>query len=533
MTHTAKVYSPPKQIFWIAILLVAAGALACRLPQLHLRPMHTDEAVQAYKTGILIDTHDYVYDPYEYHGPTLYYLTLPAVWLSGASRFADTTETTFRIVPVVFGAVLILLIGLLGDGLGRPAAVLAAMLTAISPIMVFYSRYYIQEMLLVFFTLGLLAAGWRYARSRRLAWAILAGVFAGLMHATKETSVIAFAATLIGIGLTTWYGRRAGKPSGEENRRPICPWHIALGALAGLLVAALFLTSFLTHPEGLAHSLKAYVYHPQRALGGSIHDHPWYYYLHLVLFTKRGPGPWWSEGFIIALALVGMVAALLKKCGTDEDRTLPRFLTFYTIAMTAIYAAIPYKTPWSMLSFFHGMILLAGYGAWILLRATRPRANAGALRYAPRAVLCLLLALGTAHLGVEAYRANTRYCADIRNPYVYAHSVKGILRLAERAEDIAEAAPEGHDMLIKVIAPAEDYWPVPWYLRRFTRVGYWSEVPENPDADMVIAAPQFGAALEKALHGSYQMEYHGLRPNVLLLMYIREDLWNAFMASRQ
>ena len=62
----------------------------------------------------------------------------------------------------IFGIGLIGLLLLLTDGLGKTAVATAALLTAISPAMVFYSRYYIQEMLLVFFTLAALGCGWRY-----------------------------------------------------------------------------------------------------------------------------------------------------------------------------------------------------------------------------------------------------------------------------------------------------------------------------------------------------------------------------------
>ena len=43
------------------------------------------------------------YDPNEYHGPTLYYLTLPAAWLGGARDYRQTTEMTYRVIPVLFG----------------------------------------------------------------------------------------------------------------------------------------------------------------------------------------------------------------------------------------------------------------------------------------------------------------------------------------------------------------------------------------------------------------------------------------------
>ena len=66
--------------------------------------------------------------------------------------------------------------------------------------MVFYSRYFIHEMLLIFFTALAIGAGWRYTRTKRTRWAILSGVGLGLMFATKETFVLSmFAMTVAGV----------------------------------------------------------------------------------------------------------------------------------------------------------------------------------------------------------------------------------------------------------------------------------------------------------------------------------------------
>ncbi|MCL5269114.1 MAG: hypothetical protein M1457_00825, partial [bacterium] len=131
---------------------IVAGALFMRLPGLRHRPMHVDEAVQAVKTGLLFDSGHYRYNPHEFHGPSLYYLTLPTLWAKRIQRFAQADEATFRRVTVVFGVGLIVLLLLVADGLGLTETLAAAILMAISPAMVFYSRYYIQEMLLVFFS---------------------------------------------------------------------------------------------------------------------------------------------------------------------------------------------------------------------------------------------------------------------------------------------------------------------------------------------------------------------------------------------
>ena len=61
----------------LGLLLIILGALALRGPELALRPMHNDEAVNAEKIKGLSESGQYKYDPNEHHGPTLYYATLP------------------------------------------------------------------------------------------------------------------------------------------------------------------------------------------------------------------------------------------------------------------------------------------------------------------------------------------------------------------------------------------------------------------------------------------------------------------------
>jgi uncharacterized protein (TIGR03663 family) len=175
-----------------AILVLLAGlVLALWSFALDQRPMHNDEAVNGVKFGQLWDHGGYKYDPNEHHGPSIYYATLAVSRLTGAPQdFDQFSDRRLRFITVLFGIGLILLLPLVADGLGRKATLWAALLTAVSPAVVFYSRYYVHEILLVFFTFLALAAGWRYWRSRRIGWALLAGAGVGLMHATKETFLI-------------------------------------------------------------------------------------------------------------------------------------------------------------------------------------------------------------------------------------------------------------------------------------------------------------------------------------------------------
>ncbi len=149
----------------VAIALISG--LALRLARLDVRPMHHDEANQAVKFGALLERGEYHYDTQDHHGPTLYYLTLPAAWLRGQATLASLDERTLRGVTAVFGAATILLLPLLSGGAGRTAAATSAWLLALSPAMVFYSRMFIQESLFACFTLAFVIAVGRHGDGRR------------------------------------------------------------------------------------------------------------------------------------------------------------------------------------------------------------------------------------------------------------------------------------------------------------------------------------------------------------------------------
>ena len=560
----------------VVIALIAAVTLVVRLPALGLRPMHCDEAVHALKFDLLWHGGAYRYDPHEYHGPTLYYFTLPVVWASGTADFGSLREATLRLVPVIFGAGVVLLLVLLADGMGRAAAVWAALLTAASPAMTFYSRYYIQEMLLVFFTLALIACGWRYARTGRLGWALAAGAALGLMHATKETFVIAVGAMCAALVATSLWRRSAigvsaahapTKPDpdrikGEEtsggractvsqeepgprssagglagysatadaarstSRRPIRAVAVIAGLLVAAVVSMLLYSGMLADPHGIVDSVLTYRTYFERAGAGGAHEHPWDYYLRLLAWTHFGHGPVWSEALILALAAVGAWVALVGGGVHDEAGRVwfGRWLAVYAIVLTVAYGAIPYKTPWCALSFLQALAMLAGMGAAAIVR--------GAGRVRLRVVTAVVLLAGVGQLGVQARRAcSRRWCADYHNPYVYAQPQFAVVHLARRIEELATVVPGGRPLLVKVMA--DDYWPLPWYLRRLPQVGWWRCVPPAPDADVVVVGDELLARFSATAHDAYQINSYGLRqPSVVLWLGVRRDLWDRYVRQR-
>ena len=537
----------------LALLLALAGALALRVPQLAARPLHNDEAINATKLAALWEKGEYHYDPDEYHGPTLYYFSLPFLWLSsainsdgragsplpaardskssGAHGVASPTfsDSQLRLVTVAFGVGLILLLLLVADGLGPVATAGAAIFLAVSPAMVFYSRYFIHEMLLVFFTLLTLAAGWRYTQSRHAGWAALTGAGVGLMFATKETFVLTLAAMAFALGATwfwnNWQARRLGGAAASAPRSGWmpAPRHALLALVVMGGVWLVLFSSFFTNANGLVDSVKTYLPWLQRAGGASPHIHPWNFYLERLVWFHPPKSPIWSEALILLLAVVGGGVAFCNNPALRGQPTLARFLTFYTLALTAIYTLISYKTPWCLLNFWLGMILLAGIGAAALVRLCQPAIV--------KLLLIAALAVGVMHLGAQAWRAAVSQAANPRNPYVYAQTTDGCRQLVARVEAVARVAPVGLETVVKVIAP-ESYWPLPWYLRAFKRVGWWENMPDDPYAPIILVSAKLDALLDEKSNKAWIMTgYYELRPGVFLELYVERGLWERFVAT--
>lgn len=482
--------------------LILAAATGLRISRLSERPMHADEAILADKFGTLLESGSWKYDPHDYHGPILPYLTLVSARLAAMRRYAELNETVLRMVPALAGLLLAAVPLTLVRGLGRNPALAASALTAISPAMVYYSRDYIPEMLLTCWTAGLIVAGYRYAQTRRVAWAFCAGLFLGLMLATKETAPIAAVCMLVALVAT--------------GMRRLPDWRHLLAALA----VALAIAGVLVRP---AETLEAWSYYFRSGVQGPRHIHGWDYYLRLAF---------WNEGPILVFAAAGCASAFMGKLSGESDRAFIRFLAVYSLAMTVVYSLIPYKTPWCLLGFLHGMILVAGVGVCSLARI------GPGVRWPALAAV----GVGGAYLLYQTCNTSFVYAADPRNSYAYAQTTTDVYALRDRLEALAGAHPEGRAMPVQVIS-SQNVWPLPWYLRTFSRVEWRRAVTgDMHPAAVILATPDMEPAL---IHSLYELPPPGerelymslfrrkveLRPGVELRGYVRRSLWEAALPA--
>ena len=499
---------------WWPLALIALAALWLRTHDLAARPMHADEANQAVKLGELLEHGRYAFDPRDHHGPTLYYAAAPVAWLRGQPTLAQLTETTVRIVPAVFGTAIVILIGLLASPLGRWPAFAAAAFLAVSPPAVYYARYFIQETLLSAFTLAAVVCAREAWRRRCLGWAIVTGVFVGLMQATKATAPLFVFAVAFALFATRQARLPAdAAPSGAAGR-----WraqlHVFAALVAAVVTAALLYSSFGTNFSGLRDALATYTQTGDRLSSGTGHEKAWWYYLQLFGWQRTG-GLLWHQAPFTALAAVGfgtvVVASGRSLLARDHHRASPasRFLTavaVYTLIVAGAFSVLAYKTPWHAVHFVPGLALLAA-GALVALT----RLNTGKFV----ALAAALLVIAT--LYQQTNRVAFLRPADGRNPFAYVHTSVDIRKFRPLAEAALAQFP---DRPIRVIA--EEYWPLPWYFRGLPRVGYWTTPPAECDGALVIASASHAEAVRARLRGNYRQTFVGLRPGVVLIVFIAE-----------
>jgi len=489
--------------------------------------MHTDEAVNAVKFGQLLESGKYSYDKNEYHGPAIYYLSLIPAWLTKTKEYPDLNENHLRVVPAIAGIFLMFLLISLKRTTGWKIVIWTSLIAAISPAMVFFSRYYIHEMLLVFFTYVFIITMFQFFKQPRFRWLIAGGISLGLMHATKETFILSAIVLFVALIFSEIIWKE--KPiSIIKGLRSLKWYHYIVFASVAIVSSTLFFSSFFENPQGVIDSVTTYEGYFSKAGRNEIHQHPWYYYLK-ILSWNRGPGQIiYSEISILILSAIGIYISFVKKKAKESDQFF-RFVAVFSLLLMLLYSLIPYKTPWNMLSFYFGFILMAGYG--LVEGIKRIQNNRSKI------IMMALFGISIIQLCSQVFYSNYIFSADPLNPYVYGHTSQDIYYINQRVRDVVLFHPDGKDLYMQVISSNSDYWPLPWYLRDFSNVGWWDHIDfESPLAPLIIVSPDQEELVVKKI---YEMPKPGekylyvplfdegteLRPGVEVFGYLRNDYW--------
>lgn len=163
----------------MALLIIAA---ITRFYALTDRPMDHDESVHAYLSYVFMKSGYYEYDP-AFHGPFIYLTTGFLFKLFGDSEFvARALVATFSIFSIY---VAYLFRRYVGNGW-----ILFALILIFSPSILYYSRYFRNDMIVLPSFLAAVYFYFRYAESKKVVFAGLSSFFLALMICSKENGFI-------------------------------------------------------------------------------------------------------------------------------------------------------------------------------------------------------------------------------------------------------------------------------------------------------------------------------------------------------
>ena len=526
-----------QQMKWstFGLLVLLALLLSCgyRFVDLGMRPMHTDESILGIKFLDFWKTGVFDYDPHDYHGPFLHYLTRAFSWVMRWQDPESITEGRLRLVVAVTGVALVLVTLLLTDALGRRSTVLAMLMMATSPMMVFYSRYFIMELPFVLLLALFMIGCWRFSQGRGKLWLLISGMALGCVHATKETFVINLAAMFCGWiaarVLTEGFAKRDSRSLsfGAKKGDVTLPW--AWVAVVAVVVSMALYSGGFKHWEDVQESVTTYASYVKRSGGAGGHEKPWHYYLGLMFWTKQNG--LWTEAMIGVLALIGMLRAVFGDFGKETPRrAFLVFLTFYSLAALTAYSIIPYKTPWTILSVQWALTLLAGVGGAAFYEALRGRVyhwivgltlTAGLYHFCAQTKLAIYDPVAAQH---QLFRAN------LSSPYVYSHTSENATKLVSWLQQLAALDPKGFSAQVINI---DSGWPLPWYLRKISNVGYQIAMPDSLTAPVIVVdQTQLAAAQAKLAGRPYESDLFSLRPGVNVTLLVEKGLWDKLLASK-
>jgi len=471
-----------ERIFVLILIL----AFVLRFAFLDLKLFHHDEAIHGWFSYDLLTKGAWSYDP-SYHGPFLYFVTAGMFAVFGASDLVG------RILPAFFGFLLIPLawcVYRLGY-LDRTQTLIAALLIAISPDMVYFSRFLRHDIFMLAFTFMLVVAILAYFERKQTRYAILGAIAtAGALCCKEEMPIILIIIASFFI-ISIW------------RKRFVLPhqWKTDL-ALCIVLIAAIMAvlyTGFGGHPDTLTgqnfnittsgwyEAIEHWsAMHNEQRLGG-----PWFYYIPLYLLYElpifilamialvqflvpfsqlaiaRKKMANWIRNRTFSLTTEDLASISIRQIATgtrvvpDKRDEFIRFCIWWMLLTMAFYAWVGEKVPWLIIPQLLPMIFVATY------RLTRWKVG--------------FALIGTIFLIVVTWHV-AFVPADINEPIVQVQNSED-LRVVMDLMDHADG----------IVLASENYWPLPWYYRgdRWNRITFYGKKIELPDLvstnpDMII-----------------------------------------------
>ncbi len=468
-SHKLRLFFSFERIFFLIFLLT----IFLRFWQLDLKLLHHDEAIHSWFSYELLTTGGWVYDP-SYHGPFLYYVTAGMFHLFGDS------DLVARLLPSLFGTMLIPLVYCIHriGYIDKKQTIFAALLLALSPDMVYFSRFLRHDIFMLFFSLLLLVAILYYFEYGLTRFAIIAAIAAAGGLCCKEEMpviILIFASFFI---YAIWKGTFR-LPRGWK-------YDVILGAFVVFTIMSVMYSAFGAHIDtligqnfvlnttGWYRAVEHWTaMHNQQRLGG-----PWFFYIPLFLLYELpifilgiiGTLQFLLKGFNPSLCItrfkhrlkyrnstipVSELAALslqqlkTQKPGYSKSDDFFRFCIYWMILIMAFYAIVGEKVPWLIIPQLLPLCFIAVY-----------KINWQKIVFA--IIGCMFLMVMTWHVAFVP--------ADINEPIVQV----------QNSEDLREVM-QLIDASGNIVIASKNYWPLPWYYRgeRWKKIKFYGDVTDE------------------------------------------------------
>jgi uncharacterized protein (TIGR03663 family) len=564
----------------LGCIAITAIAVFLRFYWLELKPLHHDEGVNGFFLITLFRDGIYKYDPSNYHGPTLYYVALAFTKMFGLNTIS------IRASVAIFGVLTVVLAFFLKDYIGKIGSLAAALLLALSPGMVFISRYFIHELLFVFFSFGIVI-GVLYFIEKRKAGVFAIATMTFLLIICFLPNVLSLADTFGEENATLTRFVRIGLFAVEAVlvfliMRMLLAWnegraiYLLLASASAVLLFATKETAFITiGTMAIACACvwiwrklyKALFGEPKqnelepvelnwtnfRARLGDQSDLTLLIAAVSVVFIYVGV-LFFSSFFTYAEGVSGAFKAyaIWTKTGS-KDHTMHGWfgylkwgkqleLPIFLLSVAGILIAfVKARHRFAMFAGLWAFGLFIAYSIipyktpWLALSFILPMCIVAG--YAVNELLTnkdvviralggLVLFLAAGILGYQTYDLNFQKYDDDSLAYVYAHTRRGFHDLIHQIEYYADKSGKGKDASIEIVSP--EYWSMPWYMREYPKAIFHGNLMDTITSEMIVASTAQKGELNRRYAANYKyIGTYALRPGVDLILLVRKDLADA------
>ncbi len=438
-------------------LLIFLIGIFVRFYFLDLKLLHHDEAIHAWFSYELLTKGVWMYDP-SYHGPFLYYVT------AGMFALFRDSDLVARLLPSLFGLLLIPLVFYIYrlGYLDKKQTLIAALFLAVSPDMVYFSRFLRHDIFMLFFTLLFLVALLYYLERGHTRFAVVASIAAAGGLCCKEEMPVILLIFAVFFIYAIWRKRFTLPPGWKTD--------LLIGVFLLTAIMSVLYSGFGSNPSTLvgeefrlntAGWYKAIEHwtamHNQQRLGG-----PWFFYIPLLLLYEIpifilaiiGTLQFLISGSSLTLTLkrvknllvqrtfalstpelvkVAIQQLRVKSKGYQKSEEFFRFCIWWMLLSMAFYAYVGEKVPWLLIHQLLPMTFVAVY-----------KLNWQKVAFA--LIGTLFLVAMTWHVAFVP--------VDINEPIVQVQNsedMRNVMDIIDHSE--------------RVVLASKNYWPLPWYYR--------------------------------------------------------------------